>query len=372
MARVKLQGIEKAFGATPVLRGIDLVVEDGEFTVLVGASGCGKSTLLRVVAGLEDVDSGDVYIGDVRANDLPPAKRRIAMVFQSYALYPHMTVGENMGFGLRLAGRSRVEIEERVRAAASLLEIEPLLERRPRMLSGGQRQRVAIGRAIVREPSVFLFDEPLSNLDAELRVRMRYEFARLHQRLKTTTLYVTHDQVEAMTLADRIAILDQGEVVQFGPPDELYDRPATVFVAGFIGSPRMNFLHGRIGAASPGRARIVLNEGIELDAAVEIGNTPLGDEVTLGIRPEHLRPGGEGVPATVDLIESLGNVRFAYLSRDGGGDPLVVQLLAGVVLREGERVALSADASCCHLFDARGNAFARARLSDGAHSAAVM
>jgi multiple sugar transport system ATP-binding protein len=254
MATVQLRGVGKQFGAVHVLRDINLSIREGEFLVLVGPSGCGKSTLLRILAGLDEVDGGDVLIDDRRVNDVPPAKRGIAMVFQSYALYPHMNVYENMAFGLRRQVKGAGEIDTAVRDVARLLDIEHLLERRPKSLSGGQRQRVAIGRAIVRKPSVFLFDEPLSNLDAALRVRMRYEFAKLHERLRTTTVYVTHDQVEAMTLADRIAILDRGAVQQLGTPEDLYERPATKFVASFIGSPRMNFIDGTLTKQSRGYA----------------------------------------------------------------------------------------------------------------------
>ena len=361
MATIELTGINKSFGPTAVLRNVDLSVEDGEFVVLVGPSGCGKSTLLRILAGLEQVDTGEVVIDGRRANDLAPARRGVAMVFQSYALYPHMSVRENMAFGLRLAGASRAEIDDKVKAAAALLEIEPLLDRRPKALSGGQRQRVAIGRAIVREPSVFLFDEPLSNLDAELRVRMRYEFAKLHQRLKTTTVYVTHDQVEAMTLADRIAILDRGEVVQFGTAEALYERPATQFVAGFIGSPRMNFLAGTIEAVEDGGATVRLRNGAVLRTAVATAGAGPGDPVTLGIRPEDLRIGDEALRAKVTLVEWLGNICFAYLDSDAVDEPLIVQLPAGSDLQEGETVSLGAAAEACHLFDATGRAFPRQR-----------
>jgi multiple sugar transport system ATP-binding protein len=356
MASIALRNIDKAFGATRVLSDVDLDIADGEFVVLVGPSGCGKSTLLRIVAGLEEVDAGDVMIGDVRVNDLPPARRGIAMVFQSYALYPHMSVRQNMAFGLGLSGMAKADIEAKVDDTAALLEIEPLLDRRPKMLSGGQRQRVAIGRAIVREPKVFLFDEPLSNLDAELRVRMRYEFARLHQRLKTTTLYVTHDQVEAMTLADRIAILDAGRVAQFGPAKELYERPASLFVAGFIGSPKMNFLPGTLVGAENGFTRVRLESGLELEVPVEAA--PPGP-VTIGIRPEDVRIGEAGLAASVTLIESLGNVRFAYLTRAGAADPMIVQLDPGTMLKEGENVHLNAAPGRCHLFGPDGLAFAR-------------
>ena len=359
MARIELRNISKSFGPTAVLKDIDLEIEDGSFLVLVGPSGCGKSTLLRVLAGLEEVDEGDVIIGGARVNDLPPAAREIAMVFQSYALYPHMSVRQNMAFGLRLAGADKAAIDAAVNSAASLLEIEPLLDRRPKMLSGGQRQRVAIGRAIVREPAVFLFDEPLSNLDAELRVRMRYEFARLHQRLKTTTVYVTHDQVEAMTLADRIAILDQGRIVQFGSAADLYDHPASLFVAGFIGSPRMNFLPGHLAEVTADRASVRLGDGSLLAASVDAGSARPGDGVTLGVRPEDLRPAAGGLPAKVTLIESLGNIRFAYLDSKASADPLILQLAPGEMLGQGAAVGLTARPESCHLFDADGRAFPR-------------
>jgi multiple sugar transport system ATP-binding protein len=369
MASVKMRGIGKSFGTTAVLRNIDLEIEDGEFVVLVGPSGCGKSTLLRVVAGLEEVDEGDILIDDARVNDLAPAKRGIAMVFQSYALYPNMTVRQNMAFGLRLAGKPKAEIQAAVDDTAALLDINHLLDRRPRMLSGGQRQRVAIGRAIVREPTVFLFDEPLSNLDAELRVRMRYEFAKLHQRLKTTTLYVTHDQVEAMTLADRIAIIDQGAVVQFGPAEEIYQRPRTRFVAGFIGSPRMNFLEGALLGVGPSGANIRLRTGHELAAAVSTVGAAPGAPVSLGVRPEHFRLADEGIPASVTLIESLGSIRFAYLTSDISDDPIIVQLANEDWPKEGERIFLAAARADCHLFDSDGLAFARLDAGPGSIAA---
>jgi multiple sugar transport system ATP-binding protein len=369
MARIDLRNIVKSFGATQVLKGIDLSVEDGSFLVLVGPSGCGKSTLLRVLAGLEEVDEGEVIIGETRVNDLPPAKRGIAMVFQSYALYPHMTVRENMAFGLRLAGTDKAAIDKAVNDAAALLEIEPLLDRRPKALSGGQRQRVAIGRAIVREPTVFLFDEPLSNLDAELRVRMRYEFARLHQRLKTTTVYVTHDQVEAMTLADRIAILDQGSVVQFGTAEILYEQPASLFVAGFIGSPRMNFLEGTIDDVGAGGATVRLRDGARVRTAVDTAGAAIGETVTVGMRPEDLQPATEGFAATVTLIESLGNIRFAYLDSAVSADPLIVQLAPGQTLAEQAAVMLAARAEACHLFRTDGGAFPRLAAGRGSIAA---
>lgn len=359
MATVELRGVKKSFGSTPVLRDIDLTVEEGEFLVLVGPSGCGKSTLLRVIAGLDEVDDGDLLIGETRVNDLPPSKRQIAMVFQSYALYPHMTLYDNMAFGLRLSGKSKAEIDAAVKDAAALLDIQHLLDRRPKALSGGQRQRVAIGRAIVRHPSVFLFDEPLSNLDAALRVRMRYEFAKLHQRLKTTTIYVTHDQVEAMTLADRIAILDQGSVQQLGTAEDLYERPASLFVAGFIGSPSMNFLDARLQSVSERAAMVSLRTGPPVEALVDVSGASTGDPVTLGIRPEHLKlsVSGAGLDATIGLIEWLGNVRFAYLDCELADEPLIMQLAAEDVVEAGQSVRVSAEPQYCHLFDSSGRAF---------------
>ncbi len=361
MADVELRGVSKAFGSTAVLRDINLAVKDGEFLVLVGPSGCGKSTLLRSIAGLDEIDSGDILIGGTRVNGVPPAKRGIAMVFQSYALYPHMTLYQNMAFGLRLAGKSRSEIRTSVESAAELLDISHLLDRKPKSLSGGQRQRVAIGRAIVRQPSVFLFDEPLSNLDAALRVRMRYEFARLHKRLKTTTIYVTHDQVEAMTLADRIAILDRGEIHQLGTAEELYQRPASRFVAGFVGSPQMNFIEASLEHPASGMAVVKLRSGELVEVAVDVGSHRVGDPVTLGLRPEHLTgvADDKGFPATVSLIEWLGNMQFAYLTTQVADEPLIMQLPPGQALSEGQPLRIGAEPQDCHLFDSEGHAFAR-------------
>ena len=361
MATVELRGVSKSFGSTPVLSDIELTVGEGEFLVLVGPSGCCKSTLLRVIAGLDEVDSGDVLIGDKRVNDLPPAKRGIAMVFQSYALYPHMTLYDNMAFGLKLSGKPKPEIDAAVKNAADLLGIEHLLDRRPKTLSGGQRQRVAIGRAIVRQPSVFLFDEPLSNLDAALRVRMRYEFARLHKRLKTTTIYVTHDQVEAMTLADRIAIIDKGRVEQLGTAEDLYERPASLFVAGFIGSPKMNFLEAILETAAEGAATVKVRDGRMVEASVNASASKPGDAVTLGIRPEHLTlsRADDGIAATVALIEWLGNMRFAYLATEVADEPLIMQLAPHDDVKEGLPVKVVAAPQHCYLFDGRGQAFQR-------------
>ncbi len=364
MATVELRNVGKHFGTVQVLRNIDLAVQEGEFLVLVGPSGCGKSTLLRIIAGLDEVDEGDVMIGDTRVNDLPPAKRGIAMVFQSYALYPHMNLYDNMAFGLRRQDKTATEIDTAVREAARLLDIEPLLDRRPKALSGGQRQRVAIGRAIVRNPSVFLFDEPLSNLDAALRVRMRYEFAKLHERLRTTTVYVTHDQVEAMTLADRIAILDRGAIQQLGTAEELYRRPSTRFVASFIGSPRMNFIEGTLAKSAQGFA-VLASGGVELPVSIDVTAAKPGDPVTLGIRPEHLQLSTDGIAARVALVEWLGNVRFAYLSTAVSDEPLIMQMAADVHLTQGQQVIVGAPPAECHLFDSDGSAIARSGYDPG-------
>lgn len=347
MTRVELRGISKRFGETDVLRGIDLDIKPGSFTVFVGPSGCGKSTLLRVIAGLEDASSGDVLFDGVAVNDVAPAQRRVAMVFQSYALYPHMSVYENMAFALKLQNVSKAEIESAVRAAAKLLDIEHLLARRPKELSGGQRQRVAIGRAIVRKPKLFLFDEPLSNLDAELRARMRYELARLHAELSTTMIYVTHDQVEAMTLGTEIVALSAGQVEQVGPPDELYRRPHNRFVAGFIGSPKMNFFEG---VAADGKVSIA--PGCTLPAP------SLSGKVTFGVRPDDLvlAEGAGAIACVVDFVEYLGGANYAYLRRDGAVDPVIMQFERGAILKRGDVVAVKARDGAWHVFDEAGRA----------------
>src|ERR1700747_1039015 len=291
MAGLKLQNVVKRFGQIEVIHGVSLQIDDGEFVVFVGPSGCGKSTMLRIIAGLEEVTEGEVWIGGENVNGVEPAKRGVAMVFQTYALYPHMSVEENMGFGLRMASRPKQEIRERVKRAAEILRLTPYLKRRPKELSGGQRQRVAIGRAIVREPEVFLFDEPLSNLDAELRVQMRIELSKLHSELQTTMIYVTHDQVEAMTLADRIVVLNEGRIEQIGRPQDLYQRPANLFVAGFMGAPRMNFLKVR---AEDSAANTLVVEGADFPnhpisvERLDVSQIAYGSELTLGLRPEHL------------------------------------------------------------------------------------
>jgi len=305
MASVTLKDVRKAFGSTQVVHGVNVEISDGEFAVLVGPSGCGKSTLLRMIAGLEEITSGDIEIGARVVNNVPPKERDIAMVFQNYALYPHMTVGDNMGFSLKLAKRPRAEIEGRVDEAAKILGLTEYLERYPRQLSGGQRQRVAMGRAIVRKPQVFLFDEPLSNLDAKLRVQMRTEIKELHQRLKTTSVYVTHDQIEAMTMADKIVVMNAGEVEQIGAPLDLYDNPANLFVAGFIGSPAMNFIPGKVVANGSG-FDVQLTGGLRIPAPRASGALGAGREVTLGVRPEHFAVTSDGLPVDVVVVEPTG------------------------------------------------------------------
>ncbi|MCZ4094407.1 ABC transporter ATP-binding protein [Sinorhizobium psoraleae] len=354
MSDLQLSGIRKSYGSLDVIKGVDLDIKSGEFVVFVGPSGCGKSTLLRMIAGLEEITSGDLTIDGARMNDVDPSKRGIAMVFQSYALYPHMTVRENMGFALRFAGVAKAEIERRVGEAAKILELEPLLDRKPKQLSGGQRQRVAIGRAIVRHPKIFLFDEPLSNLDAELRVHMRIEIARLHKTLATTIVYVTHDQVEAMTLADKIVVMRGGVVEQVGSPLELYDDPANLFVAGFIGSPKMNFLKGVLEADGSGRtiARLPDFGDVTIPVGVEAGAA--GAPATIGIRPEHFNETGPAaLDLTIDMLEHLGGETFAY-ARQGQGDLVVIETKNGRGLKSGERIAARFDPACALVFDANG------------------
>src|SRR6476620_1470854 len=304
MASVAIRDVRKAFGATEVIHGVDVLIGDGEFVVLVGPSGCGKSTLLRMIAGLENITAGEIHIGERVVNRMPPKERDIAMVFQNYALYPHMTVAANMGFSLMLRGAAKGEIEQRVNGAADILGLRPLLGRYPRQLSGGQRQRVAMGRAIVRDPQVFLFDEPLSNLDAKLRVAMRTEIKELHQRLKTTTIYVTHDQIEAMTMADRIVVMHDGLVEQIGAPLELYDRPDNLFVAGFIGSPAMNMLKGRISVNVS--AGFVGPNGVKLPLASAPANSE-GRPAVYGVRPEHFTIADDGAEAEIVVVEPTGS-----------------------------------------------------------------
>ena len=357
MAEVLLRKLRKVFGVTEVIKDIDLEIEDNELTVLVGPSGCGKSTLLRLIAGLEDVTAGEILIDGQVVNDLPPAQRGIAMVFQSYALYPHMTVYENMAFGLKMTKCGKAAIDERVHWAARLLQIESLLRRKPRELSGGQRQRVAIGRAIVRKPKVFLFDEPLSNLDAALRVQMRIEISRLQTDLKATMIYVTHDQTEAMTLGHKIVVLNNGRLEQAGPPLELYHRPANLFVAGFIGSPKMNFLQGAVIAVGKDSVTVNLQE-----KAINIPVTPnqakTGDAVILGIRPEHMNESGTGevnLSARVAVIERLGGETYLYA--DPGNDQLIiVKAAASTSTNIGDNITIGMNGADFHLFNRNGKA----------------
>jgi multiple sugar transport system ATP-binding protein len=368
MGSITLEGVRKTFGEVAVIPGIDLDIADGEFVVFVGPSGCGKSTLLRLIAGLEDVTSGHIRIDGAEATALPPAKRGLAMVFQSYALYPHMTVRGNIGFPLKMAGENRETIERKVRQAADVLNLTPYLDRKPRMLSGGQRQRVAIGRAIVREPKVFLFDEPLSNLDASLRTQMRLEMARLHERLGATIVYVTHDQVEAMTLGDRIAVFNAGRIEQVGPPTAVYRQPVNRFVAGFLGSPQMNFLPAvaerdaaGLAVQVPGAGRLAL----PADCA-----TPLASVHSLGVRPEHWQmtsgDGAEGLQASVERVEWLGDVTLVHCRLAGrdaanaGVDTISVKttLADDATLPHGTQVRLRVQPRDLMLFDAQGRALA--------------
>ncbi|WEY39240.1 sn-glycerol-3-phosphate ABC transporter ATP-binding protein UgpC [Paraburkholderia sp. SUR17] len=361
MASVTLRNVNKRYDDNEVLRNVNLDIADGEFVVFVGPSGCGKSTLMRMIAGLEEISGGDLMIDGSRMNEVPPAKRGIAMVFQSYALYPHMTLYDNMAFGLKLAGAKKPEIDAAVKNAAKILHIDHLLDRKPKQLSGGQRQRVAIGRAITRKPKVFLFDEPLSNLDAALRVKMRLEFARLHDELKTTMIYVTHDQVEAMTLADKIVVLSAGNVEQVGSPNLLYHAPANRFVAGFIGSPKMNFLDGVVRSVSRDGVLVAYATGETQKVAVEPGAAREGDKVSVGIRPEHLHVGaGEyGVSARTMTVESLGDAAYLYAESSVAPEGLIARIPPLEKHEHGETLMLGAAPEHCHLFDANGQAFAR-------------
>lgn len=377
MASVTLRGIQKNYDGNSVIKGIDLEILDGEFVVFVGPSGCGKSTLLRIIAGLEDISAGTLEIGGRVSNDVEPAKRGIAMVFQSYALYPHMSVFENMGFALKLARVPGSEIAERVRRAAAILQIEHLLDRKPRALSGGQRQRVAIGRAIVRKPEVFLFDEPLSNLDAALRGQTRVELARLHRELKSTMIYVTHDQVEAMTLGQKIVVLNGGRIEQVGTPSDLYERPANKFVAGFLGSPRMNFFEATLSGKAGRSASIELAGGARVQVAADVARAGAGERVTLGVRPEHLqlvRPGqGDGIKATVALVEYLGDVTLVYAQVQGSEEMVAVKSDADTAPPSlGSRVELVFPATRAFLFDEAGAVFAPAWTENAAEPLARM
>ena len=379
MSAISLRGISKAFGEqTPVLRDVNLDIGEGEFCVFLGPSGCGKSTLLRIIAGLEDASTGEVQIGGKRVNDVPPAERGVAMVFQSYALFPHMTVAQNMGFGLKLARVPKAEIDQRVLEAARVLQLEPLLERKPKALSGGQRQRVAIGRAIVREPGVFLFDEPLSNLDATLRGQTRVEIARVHQRFAgSSAVYVTHDQIEAMTLADKIVLLrssrdgaELDSIAQVGAPLDLYHYPANLFVAGFIGAPRMNFLEATVDTVDEQgvTVRVAGSGEAVLARAHGMGVVAPGEPVTLGVRPEHLTPVAHGVAAgtpanastpvltrKVSLTERLGEQSYLHLSEDEHR-PLLSKVDGDTSARVGDSIRVGINTAHCHLFQRNGQA----------------
>ena len=372
---VQLIGISKSFGGTTVIDNVSLSVEPGELVVFVGPSGCGKSTLLRLIAGLEVPTAGSVHISGRDVTHVHPSKRGVAMVFQSYALYPHMTVAENMAFGLKIRGMPKDEIRARVQKVAETLQLQDLLERKPRALSGGQRQRVAIGRAIVREPDVFLFDEPLSNLDAALRGQMRVEIARLHARLGATMIYVTHDQVEAMTLASRIVVLNKGRIEQVGAPLELYRRPANTFVAGFIGAPRMNFLDARALECN-GAAVTVAVAGRALSLPLTGVAASPGEPLTIGIRPESFSladPAGGDASCSagavfrgeVGLVERLGSESLVHVRLDGAGsEPLIARLPADVPVQSGGVIALRVDPAACHVFDRTGRALGHGKAED--------
>ncbi|EMS95898.1 sugar ABC transporter ATPase [Agrobacterium tumefaciens str. Cherry 2E-2-2] len=358
MAELSLNSVVKRYGALEVIHGANLEVKDGEFVVFVGPSGCGKSTLLRMIAGLEDISGGDIVIGGKTVSDADPADRGIAMVFQSYALYPHMTVAENLSFGLRMNGNPTADTQKRVNRAAEILQINELMQRRPKQLSGGQRQRVAIGRAIVREPQVFLFDEPLSNLDAELRVQMRVEISRLHKQLGTTMIYVTHDQTEAMTLADKIVVLRAGNIEQVGAPLDLYDDPANRFVAGFVGSPKMNFLDATVIGSGADSVTLALDS----DPAVRL-TLPIkervneGPKVSLGIRPEHFADTGAGdadLTVHVDVAEHLGNTSYVY-ARTEGGEQLIIERPESRDVGNRDRLTVGLSARRAFLFDSKGD-----------------
>ncbi len=362
MSTVTLRDIHKTYVDAEVIIGVDLDINDGEFVVFVGPSGCGKSTLLRMIAGLEEITSGDLLIDGERMNDVPPDKRGLAMVFQTYALYPHMTVAENMAFSLRLAGMPKAKRYERAKEVARILQLEPLLDRKPRALSGGQRQRVAIGRALVRNPKVFLFDEPLSNLDAALRVQMRIELASLHDSLQSTMIYVTHDQVEAMTLADKIVVLQGGVIEQVGSPLELYHHPRNLFVAGFIGSPKMNFLPVTVTAVNDFGTTVSLPGEASVTIPVKPGYVSIGDRATLGIRPEHLQiePNHAELTGEVLVVERLGGETFLYV-KIMGGDTLTIQTNGDNTSLVHDRVPIAIHGDLCHLFDQQGEAIPKAR-----------
>ena len=361
MANLKIKNLQKGFEGFSIIKGIDLEVNDREFVVFVGPSGCGKSTLLRLIAGLEEVTDGTIELDGRDITEVSPAKRDLAMVFQTYALYPHMSVRKNMSFALDLAGVPKIEVEKKVNEAARILELGPLLERKPKHLSGGQRQRVAIGRAIVRNPKIFLFDEPLSNLDAALRVQMRLELARLHQELQATMIYVTHDQVEAMTLADKVVVLNGGRIEQVGSPLDLYHQPANLFVAGFLGTPKMGFLKGRVSRLDAQSCEVELDAGTRIQLPLSGPSLSPGSPVTLGIRPEHLnlaKPGECSLTVTADVGERLGSDTYCHVIT-ACGEPLTLRIRGDMASRYGEQLQLHLDSEHCHLFDADGLALTR-------------
>ncbi|AYG57458.1 ABC transporter ATP-binding protein [Rhizobium jaguaris] len=358
MAELSLTNVVKRYGALEIIHGANLEVKAGEFVVFVGPSGCGKSTLLRMIAGLEDISGGDISIGGRTVNDVEPADRGIAMVFQSYALYPHLTVEQNLSFGLRMNGNPKADTDRRVKQAAEILQITELMQRRPKQLSGGQRQRVAIGRAIVREPRIFLFDEPLSNLDAELRVQMRVEISRLHKKLGTTMIYVTHDQTEAMTLADKIVVLRGGNIEQIGAPLDLYDDPANQFVAGFVGSPKMNFLPAEIVEKQPYGVTVALKKQPEVRLSLQIASTDaeVGQAVTLGVRPEHFLEAGRGdidMTVDVDVAEHLGNTSYVY-ANIAGGEQIIIEREESRNTSNRDTLTVALSAAKTFLFDGAG------------------
>jgi multiple sugar transport system ATP-binding protein len=367
MSAVKLSKICKEYAdGSKVIHGIDLSIHDGEFMVFVGPSGCGKSTLLRMIAGLEQISSGQLFIGEQLANDIAPAKRGLAMVFQSYALYPHMSVYENMAFSLRMAKLKPGEIAQAVQQAATILQISHLLQRKPKDLSGGQRQRVAIGRAIVRKPQLFLFDEPLSNLDASLRVQMRIELSRLHQELKTTMIYVTHDQVEAMTLGQRIAVFNGGRIEQVGAPLELYEAPANLFVAGFLGAPKMNLLKARVVQIRQQDVTVQLADGSELVVEIDGQSLAIGEQITLGCRAEHLTLASDNSDAanrlqlTVNFVEYLGDAAIVYANLENEPSVVAIKLpMESASVKAGAMIRVQLPAGRCHLFDTKGKACPR-------------
>lgn len=358
MADIKLSNVKKRFGKIQTIHGVDLEIKHGEFVVFVGPSGCGKSTLLRLIAGLETISDGNIAIDGKRVNDIDPANRGISMVFQSYALYPHMTVEENMGFSLKMNGMPKAEVKKQVLLAAKTLQLEELLKRRPKELSGGQRQRVAIGRAIVRNPSAFLFDEPLSNLDAELRVEMRLQIARLHQEIDTTMVYVTHDQIEAMTLADKIVVLKDGRIEQVGSPLDLYNKPANMFVAGFIGSPKMNFIDGEVINVEPNVLHVQMRDEqvVQIPTAKQ-HHVQKGNKVKVGIRPDHIHTekdqGDINIVFNSEVVERLGNSTYIF-GEFSGQDGFIVHHPGDKEVRAYQELELSFSSNDCHVFDESG------------------